>query len=372
MKPFQLLIKPVSYDCNLRCEYCFYLRIGDELYQDITRPRMSEEVLEAMISQLLSYRFPESIFGWQGGEPTLAGLDFFMKVVSLQQKYGESGQVVGNAFQTNGVLIDENWAKFLYKYRFLVGLSLDGPKQIHDRYRHSIGGKSVWKKVMRAAELFQRYNVQFNILCVISRANVNRVEEVYKFFLKQGFNHMQFIPALESDEKGNKAPFSVNPNQYGTFLCRLFDIWKQNPNRASVRMFDAVLSYYLGYPKGECTFEKKCAEYLLVEHNGDVYPCDFFVQDKYKLGNLLETPLSELKQRRASSFEKRKVTLSEDCKNCKWLELCFGGCIKDRIFQANPHPEKTYFCDAYKQFFDHAANWFQSQARQIHLMNKRR
>lgn len=365
MDPFQLLIKPVSYDCNLRCEYCFYLRIGDEVYKDVVRPRMNDKVLESMITQLLSYRFPESIFGWQGGEPTLAGLDFFKKVVSLQQQYGESGQVVGNALQTNGILIDEEWAKFLHNYRFLVGLSLDGPKSIHDRYRRSRGGNSVWKQVMHAAQLFQRHNVQFNILCVISRANVNRIKEVYNFFLEHNFNHMQFIPALESDEEGNKASFSINPHQYGKFLCQLFDLWKQNPNQASIRMFDAILSYYLGYPKGECTFEKSCADYLLVEHNGDVYPCDFFVQEKYKLGNLLQSSLSELKSKRANSFGKRKQRLSKECRGCEWLELCYGGCVKDRVFQDNPHPEKTYFCDAYKQFFNHAADWFHTQARHI-------
>jgi uncharacterized protein len=341
------------------------LRIGDEVYDEVSRPKMSEKVLESMISQYLSYRFSESIFGWQGGEPTLAGLDFFKKAVSLQQEYGESGQVVGNALQTNGILIDEEWAKFLHQYRFLVGLSLDGPKGVHDRYRRTRGGKSVWKKVMRAAELFQRYNVQFNILCVVSRANVNRIEEVYNFFLDHNFNHIQFIPALETDEKGNKATFSINPNQYGKFLCSLFDLWKRNPNQASIRFFDAILSYYLGYPKGECTLEKDCAEYLLVEHNGDVYPCDFFVQEKYKVGNILQTSLANLKQKRARSFEKRKHTLSENCKTCNWLELCYGGCIKDRVFEANSHPEKTYFCDAYKHFFDHAAHWFQAQAKQI-------
>jgi uncharacterized protein len=326
---------------------------------------MNQEVLESMISQYLSYNFPESIFGWQGGEPTLAGLPFFRKVVNLQQKHGSSGQVVGNALQTNGLLINEQWAQFLHKYRFLVGLSLDGPKDIHDRYRKTKNNKSVWKKVMNAAKLLQHNDVQFNILCVISKANVNRIKEVYRFFLDHQFYHLQFIPALEIDKEGNKASFSITPSQYGKVLNSLFDVWKRNPNMASIRTFNAILSTYLGAPKGDCAFEKKCADYLLIEFNGDVFPCDFFVQKKYKLGNLLHNPLSKLKNKRESSFEKRKLHLSEECKNCKWKELCYGGCIKDRVFPANPTPEKTYFCDAYKRFFSHAAEWFQKQAQLI-------
>jgi uncharacterized protein len=326
---------------------------------------MNDKVLESMISQLMSYRFPESIFGWQGGEPTLAGLEFFRKVVSLQQKYGKPRQVVGNALQTNGLLINEQWAQFLSKYRFLVGLSLDGPKDIHDKYRRSINRKSVWNKVMNAAHLLQKYNVQFNILCVVSKANINRVNDVYKFFINNGFYHMQFIPALEADKNGELAPFCVNSNQYGNFLCSLFDIWKQNPNLTSIRTFDAMLSHYLGYPKGNCTFEKNCADYLLIEHNGDVYPCDFFIQDKYKVGNLMNTDLYKLKEKRDNTFGKIKTQLPDECLNCKWLNLCYGGCVKDRTFSGNPHPARTYFCEGYKKFFDHAARWFQTQAERI-------
>ncbi|TFF88264.1 MAG: radical SAM protein, partial [Promethearchaeota archaeon] len=301
MKSFQLLIKPNSFDCNLRCKYCFYLRV-QELYPNQEHPRMSKEVLERMISQFLAFEFPESIFGWQGGEPTLSGLIFFKKVVELQQKHGKSRQVVGNALQTNGVLINEEWARFLHKYQFLIGLSLDGPKSIHDRYRKSIGGKSVWNKVMNAARLFQKFDVKFNILSVLSRANVNRIKEIYKFYIENGFHHLQFIPALETNEDGTRAFFSVSSKQYGKFLCELFDIWKQNPKLASIRLFDAMIAQKLGYQKGFCSLEKNCAPYLLVEWNGDIYPCDFFAQDEYKVGNLMESDLSELKKQRDRKF----------------------------------------------------------------------
>ncbi|MBD3194628.1 MAG: anaerobic sulfatase maturase [Candidatus Lokiarchaeota archaeon] len=365
MKPFQLLIKPVSFDCNLKCQYCFYLRVEDE-YPLVKHPRMSDQVLETMVSKYLQYRFPESIFGFQGGEPTLAGLEFFKKLISYQQQYGEPGQVVGNALQTNGVLINHDWAKFLHTYRFLVGLSLDGPKNVHDRYRRTIGGKSVWDKIMNAAEIFKQNDVKFNILCVVSKANVNRVKEVYNFFLKHDFHYMQFIPALEVDEEGKRAPFSINAKQYGKFLCSLFDIWKKNPRNASIRYFDSILAHLLGYPKGSCVFEKKCGDYLLIEHNGDVYPCDFFVKQKWKLGNLMEDDFSSLKQKRDNTFGQLKLNLAKSCQKCKWMDFCYGGCIKDRQFLDNPHPDRSYFCESYRMLFNHSIHWFKEQAEQMH------
>lgn len=362
MKPFQLLIKPVSFDCNLRCNYCFYLRVADE-YPKIEHPRMSDEILDKLISQFLQFRFKESIFGWQGGEPTLAGLKFFKNVVSLQQKYGESGQVVGNALQTNGILINDDWAKFFFKYRFLIGLSLDGPKAIHDRYRKSTGGKSVWKKVMDAANCLSRNNVEFNILCVVSKANVNHAKTIYNFFLDNGFFYLQFIPALETDQEGKRASFSINAQQYGKFLCELFNEWKAEPNKVSIRLFNAMAAHYLNYPKGNCTIDKQCAEYLLVEWNGDIYPCDFFVNKEYKLGSLLEESLSSLKNKRDNQFGRLKSELSDGCLKCRWLELCYGGCIKDRIFPDNQNPEKSYYCKSYIEFFQYSNDWFKEQCK---------
>ena len=372
MNPFQLLIKPVSFDCNLRCKYCFYLRVS-EVYPGQERPRMNEEVLETMISRYLRHRFRESIFGWQGGEPTLAGLDFFKKVVELQQKHGQPGQVIGNALQTNGILIAGNpqWGQFLHDYRFLVGLSLDGPKNIHDRYRRTKGNNSVWEKVMSAARTLKKHEVSFNILCVVSKANVNHAERVYDFFLDQGFQHLQFIPALEADAGGKRASFSVNPSQYGNFLVELFEAWNDAPNRASIRLFDALFSHHVGHPKGLCSHEKNCADYFLVEWNGDVYPCDFFVQEGRKLGNLREDDFSVLKKRRDDAFKPLKRRISSDCKEYAWLELCHGGCVKDRIFPDNPHPGKTYFCEAYKTFFTRVGTWFSDRAEELKAQRSR-
>ncbi len=364
MKPFQLLIKPVSFDCNLKCKYCFYLRVVEE-YPKTAHPRMSDKVLERIISQFLKFRLDESIFGWQGGEPTLVGLNFFKKAILFQQKYGNPGQVIGNALQTNGILINDEWCKFFYEYRFLVGLSLDGPKGIHNRYRKSIGDKSVWEKVMNAVDCFKRNNVEFNILCVISKANVNRVKELYNFFIDNEFFNLQFIPALEADHQGKKTSFSINAAQYGNFLCNLFDEWKKEPNKASIRLFNSIIAHYLKYPKSYCTFEKKCAEYLLVEWNGDVYPCDFFVKNKFKLGNLLEENLSIIKNKRTNQFGSLKLNLSNECIKCRWLELCYGGCIKDRIFSDNQNNEKSYFCESYNTFFQYSNNWLMEYCKKL-------
>ena len=364
MEPFQLLIKPASFDCNLRCTYCFYLRV-EELYPEKSHPRMSDEVLEKVISNFLNFRFKESVFNWQGGEPTLCGLNFYKRVVELQQQHGVSGQVVGNGLQTNGILINDEWARFLAEYRFLVGLSLDGPKQIHDRYRRSIGGKSVWEKVMNAAKLLREYSVEFNILCVVSKANINRVKEIYNFFIDNEFHYLQFIPALEIDEKNKRASFCINSNQFGRFLSELFDEWKESHQQASIRIFDGLLAHHLGYPKGYCTLEENCSNYVVVEWNGDVYPCDFFVYDDYKLGNLLKEDFPALIEKRNNTFAPLKKKLSSDCLRCEWKELCYGGCLKDRFFLDNPYSDKTYFCEGYKRFFFHTNNWFKGQANKF-------
>ncbi|MHA1291922.1 MAG: anaerobic sulfatase maturase [Promethearchaeota archaeon] len=297
MKPFQLLIKPVSFNCNLKCKYCFYLRVSN-VYPSKHRLIMNDKVLEKLISQFLQFRFKESIFGWQGGEPTLAGLDFFKKVIKIQQKYGKQGQIIGNAIQTNGIAINDEWAIFLNKYHFLVGLSLDGPKYIHDKYRKSITGKSVYNKVMNAVDCLRKYNIEFNILCVISKANVNHVKQIYEFFRDNNFFHLQFIPALEIGQDGRRASFSISSSQYGKFLCQLFDIWKNDPNRPSIRLFNGIIAHYLGYSKEFCTLEKKCADYLVVEWNGDIFPCDFFVKNEYKIGNILNENLQNLKKKK--------------------------------------------------------------------------
>ncbi len=365
IKPFQILVKPVSADCNAACDYCFYLRVAEHYPES---HRMDDRVLREMVSQFLSYQFPEAVFTWQGGEPTLCGLDFFQQVVEYEKQFGFSGQRIGNAFMTNGILIDDDWARFFAEYSFLVGLSLDGPEDIHNQYRKDRGGKGTFDRVMSAAEVLRRHNVAFNILCVVSKANVLRAREVYKFFRENGFDFLQFIPALEADpETGKPAPFTMTPDEYGKFLCELFDAWAEDGfPHVSIRDFDVILRIHLGEKAEGCLYGRDCGEYLLIEHNGDIYPCDFFVRPDQKLGSLFDgNPLHLYMQKRERVFAKRKHDLMNSCRQCEWLEFCHGGCLKDRDFPENPYPRKTYLCPAHLRFLEHSKKQFQIWKREF-------
>lgn len=347
-KPFQLLIKPVGADCNLRCAYCFYLR-AHELYPETKRHVMPESVLQTIIQGLLSYRFPETVFAWQGGEPTLAGLEFFRKAVGFQQQFGLPRQIVGNALQTNGVLIDDEWCQFFSQYNFLIGLSIDGPQEIHDAKRRNVGGHGTWSRAMAAAETMQRWGVEFNVLCVVNRDNVSLGADLLKWFVKNDFRFVQFIPCVEKE-----SPFNVSPEDFGKFLCDVFDYWsKDGFGRVSVRDFDALLSARIGQPGGLCTYGERCDAYIVVEHNGDVYPCDFFVYAAWKLGNVMNAPLHtffETEKYKQFAYQKDKVPA---CRGCSWRSTCHGGCQKDRLVSGT-RDTPSALCPAYKRFFAHA------------------
>ena len=367
-KPFQLLIKPVSGDCNLACTYCFYTRVPNMLYPESRTHRMDDEMLDRMVREFLGYGFSPSIMCWQGGEPTLAGLDFFRKVVELQEKHGKPGQVVGNALQTNGLLIDDDWSRFLAQYRFLVGVSIDGPAYIHDKQRVHASGSGSWRQVMRAARRFSRDGVAFNVLAVVSRANQDRGKEVFQWLVSQGFAHVQFIPCVEADpETGEVAEFSVTPEGFGKFLCEVFDEWlRVEPSRVSVRDFDSILRYYLEGQHDICTYRRTCGSYLLVEHNGDVYPCDFFADRDWKLGRLGDMPLAEFfNTEKMQRFIHAKHTRFDECRDCPWLKTCYGGCQKDRLVFGSIESAPTYLCAGYKIFFEHSQKGFAELAEAI-------
>ena len=364
MTEFQLLIKPASYDCNLNCEYCFYKRV-EELYPEIKIPRMSDETLEVLIKKYLELRQNNSVFCWQGGEPTLMGLDFYKNVVKLQQKYGKGGQLVGNVLQTNGILINENWATFLHDYKIFVGLSLDGPKNIHDHYRKTNNGRGTWEKVMKCVKILQDNKVEFNILCVISKINVNRANELYQFFQEHNLNYLQFIPALECTNN-NMAPYSPSAKEYGKFLCEIFDLWKKDGfQNVHIRTFEDVFSLYLGQTTNSCPFGENCSDYFVVEWNGDVFPCDFFVESDLKLGNIVDDDFTNFIKKRPEIFSNRKPTLGNECLKCHWKNICHGGCLKDRDFCKNPDKNRSYYCKAYKLFFMHSYEWFNQEQTKI-------
>jgi len=354
-----LLVKPAGPCCNLNCTYCFYLQ-KDDLFGHKHGTRMSEQVLRTMIKQVMWQGGKQISFGWQGGEPTLMGIPFYERAVEYQVRFGQQGQTVGNGLQTNGVLINEDWAVFLRDAQFLVGLSLDGPAHVHDKYRRFPSGKSSWEHVVKARDILLKKGVAVNALVVVNDHSVKFPREIYEYHKSNGLDHMQFIPCVEPDpsDPGKTADFSVHADAYGRFLCEIFDLWysdfENGRPTTSVRWFDSLFYTYVGYQAPECTLLKECGVYVVVEHNGNVYSCDFFVEPKWLLGNVLTDKIDEmLNSPLQDKFGKIKTELPKECHTCQWLDFCWGGCPKDR--QGDPADKgSNHFCKSYITFFEHA------------------
>lgn len=345
-----LLIKPTGPNCNLSCKYCFYLE-KENIYPG--KNRMDLATAENMISQLMKSGKP-AFFSWQGGEPALMGLDFFKEVIELQKKHGSGGQRVTNTIQTNGTLIDNDWAKFFSRYNFLVGLSLDGPKDLHDANRTYSDGEGSFEEVMEAAEILGEHEVPFNVLAVLNSRTVKQPKRILNFFLQNNLTHIQFIPAVETvkSENGEKqAPFSPDSEAVGKFLDEVFQAWTKNfPPEFSVRYFESLVNTKLGGDPAMCKIDATCGSYLVVEHNGDVYPCDFFVEEDWRLGNLNEKPLGKIQSGdKFRKFAEGKIELSEECKGCDYLPYCYGGCQRYRGMPEGAEG-RSYLCDAYRYF----------------------
>ncbi len=331
---------------------------------------MSDEILKATVSQVMQQGGQQVSFGWQGGEPTLMGLDFFRRAVDYQQQYGRPGQVVGNGLQTNGLVIDQEWAKFLADHQFLVGLSLDGPQHIHDKYRHFPSGKGSWEKISRARDILLDAGAQVNALIVVNDYSVQHAQEIYQYHKTAGMNFMQFIPCVETDphHAGQAAPFSVAGPEYGKFLIDLFDLWigdfRNGQPTTSIRFFDSVFYSYVGMTPPECTLLQECGIYVVIEHNGDVYSCDFFVEPEWRLGNVEQDKLSDLlNSPKQNEFGRIKAQRPAECETCKWLDKCWGGCPKDR--QGDPRDRgSNHFCQAFQMFFEHANSKLESLAKE--------
>ncbi len=358
----EVLVKPAGADCNLDCAYCYYLG-KSSLYTG--RPaRMSNAVLEALIQQLMDQQTPHLSIGWQGGEPTLMGLSFYRKAVSLMERYGQ-GQSVANGLQTNGLLIDREWAEFLRDYQFMVGLSIDGPEHIHNHSRSNSAGGGSWRQAVKAAALLLQHGVLVNVLTVVTPYSVQFPEEIYAFHKAQGLNYMQFIPCIETYPGGSDSS-ALNAAAYGEFLMRLFEIWLADfvngVPTTSIRWFEALLLGYAGLAPTECTLLEKCGSTLVVEHTGDVFACDFFVEPAWKLGNLLETPLISLfNSRQQTHFGGMKAALAAGCKTCAWKRQCRGGCTRDRL--RSPYPDgRSRLCEAYMSFFAYSDAHFRQLA----------
>ena len=320
---------------------------------------MRGEVLNRLIMQAMAQSGDLIHFVWQGGEPTLMGLPFFRKAVQLQQEYGY-GRKIENSLQTNGLLLDEKWAEFLRSNHFLVGLSIDGPAHIHDRYRHVSGGGESFSRVLASAELLIDRGVDVNAMTLVNNYSVRFPEEIYEFHKGVGLSYMQFIPCVETNPENTTqvAPFSVSAEAFGLFLCKTFDLWLSdfvnNFPSTDVRFFSTLLHSYVGLPSPDCTCRYICGMGLVVEYDGSIFACDFFVEPSWKLGNLKNNRLIELlnssKQQR---FGMMKTNLPDDCIQCDWLKHCFGGCIKDRL--RDPQDRKlNHFCRSFRMFFEHA------------------
>ncbi len=357
-----ILIKPAGPDCGMACGYCFYSGKG-ALFPDTSVHRMSEAVLEETIRQLMAGPHGELSVSWQGGEPTLMGTAFYKKAVEFEERFGR-GKTVGNGMQTGGILINREWARLFRDYKFLVGLSIDGPEHVHDRYRRTRAGGPTWEKVRDAAHLMLDEGVAVNALSVVNDYSVRFPEETYGFLKELGLSYMQFVPCVEPDpaDPSRAAHFSVSGAEFGKFLITVFDLWRADfadgAPTTSVRFFESLLFSYAGLPPSECTLMDECGPYVVVEHNGDVYSCDFFVEPSCRLGNVTEGRLEEMLNSPAQNdFGRRKAFLPERCLDCRWLERCRGGCTKDRL--RDPRDGGlNHFCEAFSVFLEHADGEF--------------
>lgn len=377
---FHVMAKPSGPACNLDCDYCFYLE-KEALFPEKKTRRMSDAVLEAYVRNTIAST-PMShpvAFTWQGGEPTLLGIDFYRRAVALQQRYGQ-GRRIENAFQTNGTLIDDEWAAFLAENRFLVGLSLDGPREIHDRYRRYRSGAPTFDLVIAALERLQRHKVEYNVLVCVDRHSAKHPLKVYRFLKRQGVKFIQFTPvverlagsrdksrgldlsspdgATESDAEAAMAPFSVRPPDWGSFLSAVFGEWsRRDVGETFVMNFEWTLAALVGAPGVVCVHQPICGRAIVAEHDGTVYSCDHFVYPEYRLGNLVDTSLAAMvDSTRQQAFGNAKSdTLPTKCRACPWLKLCWGGCPKHRFARtADGDNGLNYLCEGYARYFENA------------------
>lgn len=366
MPSLSLLVKPSSGNCNVRCKYCFY-HDEQENRDTYSYGFMSEETLEIMIQKALLYADRDCSFGFQGGEPTLHGLDFFRKAVALQKKYNVHGTRISNAIQTNGLLLDEEWADFLHDNHFLVGLSLDGDKALHDANRLDASGKGTYSRVFRAAQLLAAHQVDFNILTVITGKTADAIGRIYSFYRRSGFLYQQYIPCLDPlDGERGTTPYALTPEKYAKFLKTLFDLWYRDVQSGKfiyIRYFENLIGALLGHRPEACGMTGSCVIQNVVEADGSVYPCDFYCLDQWKLGNIREDDFSEMMQGyKAREFIGVSLQKPSACESCPWYGLCRGGCRRDWEPMAAGTLPENYFCSAYQEFFAYAAPRLQEMA----------
>lgn len=382
-KPLYVMLKPTGAHCNLACKYCYYLE-KNNLYQNTPRHLMSDEMLEQFTREYIEAQtMPQVLFTWHGGEPLMRSIDFYKKALALQKKYAH-GKQIDNVIQTNGTLLTDEWCEFFAKNHWLVGISIDGPQEYHDHYRVTPAGKPSWEKVMQGIQLLKKHRVEWNAMAVVNAYNAEHPLEFYHFFRDNGCQYLQFTPIVErltehedgrtlaslaDDREIPLADASVTPQQWGNFLCTIFDDWvRHDVGKTFVEIFDCTLANWMGVLPGICAYSKECGHAGVMEHNGDVYSCDHFVFPEYKLGNIREQSLIDmLYGEKQQAFSRLKHTsLPRQCKECDMEFACHGECPKNR-FEKDKYgePGLNYLCQGYYQYYSHVAPYMDFMKREL-------
>ena len=382
-KPLYVMLKPAGAHCNLACKYCYYLE-KNNLYQNSHRHLMSDDMLEQFTREYIEAQtMPQVLFTWHGGEPLMRSIDFYKKALALQKKYAH-GKQIDNVIQTNGTLLTDEWCEFFAKNHWLVGISIDGPQEYHDHYRVTPDGKPSWEKVMQGISLLKKHRVEWNAMAVVNAYNAEHPLEFYHFFRDNGCQYLQFTPIVErltehedgrtlaslaDDREIPLADASVTPQQWGNFLCTIFDDWvRHDVGKTFVEIFDCTLANWMGVLPGICAYSKECGHAGVMEHNGDVYSCDHFVFPEYKLGNIREQSLIDmLYGEKQQAFSRLKHTsLPRQCKECDMEFACHGECPKNR-FEKDKYgePGLNYLCQGYYQYYTHVAPYMDFMKREL-------
>lgn len=385
-KPLYVMLKPAGAHCNLACKYCYYLE-KNNLYDKSHRHIMSDEMLEQFTREYIEAQtMPQVLFTWHGGEPLMRSIDFYKKALTLQKKYAR-GRRIDNIIQTNGTMLTDEWCEFFAQNNWLVGISIDGPQEYHDHYRLTTTGNPSWQKVMHGIELLKKHHVEWNAMAVVNAYNANHPLEFYHFFKDNGCQYLQFTPIVERLTKHQDgrtlasladnheiplADFSVTPEQWGNFLCAIFDEWVRNDvGKMFVEIFDCTLANWMGVLPGICAYSKNCGHAGVMEHNGDVYSCDHFVFPEYKLGNIRDHTLIEmLYGDKQHAFSRLKHTsLPRQCKECDMEFACHGECPKNR-FEKDKYgePGLNYLCKGYYQYYSHVAPYMDFMKRELQAL----
>lgn len=386
-RPLYVMLKPVGAACNLRCHYCYYLEKAC-LYKDSSKRVLSEEMLDQFTKEYIEAQtMNDVLFTWHGGEPLMRPLSFYRKALELQKKYGR-GRNISNVIQTNGTLLTDEWCRFLHENNWLVGVSIDGPQEFHDEYRRTASGGPSWAKVMRGIQLLNKHHVEWNAMAVVNDFNADYPLDFYHFFKEMGCRFIQITPVVErmvnhadgrhlatltDDATAPVTDFSVTPEQWGRFLCAIFDEWVRNDvGQTYVELFDCIFANWVGVTPGICVYAKECGHAGIMEFNGDVYSCDHFVFPEYRLGNIRKKTITEmLYGEQQQQFSRLKSqSLPKECKKCEWEFACHGECPRTRFIKdVYGNPGKNYLCEGYRMFFRHIAPYMDFMKKEY--MNQR-